>query len=488
MHVVLGTLLAMTAWQALAVEDETAAALGENALAVGSWRAWLATKGGELPFALELARDDTGEHPRWCATIGNGRERIAVPEMVVDGEAAAVELRFPHYDSVITATVAADGLRLTGTWRKRRSATEWLELPFHAIAGPARRFTDAVLHAPPADADRALLARELSAAITAASGRFAVKFDSSEEPAVGEFAFAAERETNGATTGEAIGDVTATFLTTTGDYRYLAGQLDRGWPGDDGLVGCSDDGLPHHFLRLSCFDGAHAFLFSAELQPDGTLQGGFWSGDRWYEGWTARRDPTAKLPDGFALTKANGAVSFGDLAFPQVFPAIEEALSPATTATTATTDATVRRLDDPAFAGKVRVLQVFGSWCPNCHDACDELVMLHREYGARGLSIVGLAFELTGDRARDSEQVRRYAARHGVTWPLLLAGTSDKQAATASLGLLDRVHAYPTTLFLDATGTVRHVYNGFCGPATGAAYAAQHAEFVRVIEELLQER
>lgn len=438
--------------------------------AIGVWRAWLATKGGELPFALEFAREpathDSHEAPAWRATIGNGREQIAVPETVVDAETAAVELRFPHYDSVITATIAADGLRLDGTWRKRRSATEWLELPFHASAGPARRFTDALLHAPPADADRALMARERTAAITAASGRFAVKFESSEDLAVGEFAF-------GGVASDASGDASGTFLTTTGDYRYLAGQLDRGWPGDDGLVGCSDDGLPHHFLRLSCFDGAHAFLFSAELQPDGTLQGGFWSGDRWHEGWTARRDPAAKLPDGFALAKASGAVSLGDLAFPQVFPP---------------TDAGLRRLDDPAFAGNARVLQVFGSWCPNCHDACDELVTLQREYGARGLSIVGLAFELTGDRAHDSEQVRRYAARHSVTWPLLLAGTSDKQAATATLGLLDRVHAYPTTLFLDAKGTVRHVYTGFCGPATGAAYAAQHAEFVRVIEDLLQER
>jgi hypothetical protein len=92
---------------------------------------------------------------------------------------------------------------------------------------------------------------------------------------------------------------------------------------------------------------------------------------------------------------------------------------------------------------------------------------------------------VTGDRARDAEQVRRYAARHGVTWPLLVAGLADKDKATASLGLLDKVRAFPTTIFLDEKGQVRAVYTGFSGPATGAAYAEQHTEFVRVIEGLL---
>ncbi|MBM4014253.1 MAG: TlpA family protein disulfide reductase, partial [Planctomycetes bacterium] len=332
--------------------------------------------------------------------------------------------------------------------------------------GPARRFTDDLLHQPPPDADRAQLAREFSAAVAQANGRHAVRFSGSDDPAVGEFAVAAD------------GTATGTFLTTTGDFRFLAGQLDRGFAGEDGLVGCCDDGQPHHFLRLSCFDGAHAFLFSAELLADGAFEGGFWSGDRWYERWTARRDPAAALPDGFALSHAQGAVALTDLAFPQVFDP---------TATDAPPAFTARRLDDPALRGKVTLYQLFGSWCPNCHDAARELTELQHAYGPRGLRIVGLAFELTGDAARDAEQVRRYATRHATRFPLLLAGSADKRAATASLGVLDRVHAFPTTLFVDAAGRIRHVFTGFNGPATGAAHAEQKAEFRRRIEALLAE-
>jgi thiol-disulfide isomerase/thioredoxin len=416
----------------------------------GPWRAWLQSPGGEIPFGLELARDGAA----WRATLVNGSERIAVPEVAADAGTGIVSLGLPHYDSQIVACTAAGGTELEGTWVKRRGPDEWTRLPFFARAGAGPRFSADLLLAPPADADPAALARELAEAARAVDGRWAVRFASSEDPAVGVFSVAPD------------GEATGTFLTTTGDYRYLAGRLDRAWPGDDGLVGCVDDGRAHFVLRLSCFDGAHAFKFEAQLQPDGSLAGGFWSGATWHEAWTAVRDAQAALPDSFALARATGAVTLDDLVFPDL-------------------DGVPRRLSDPAFAGKARILQVFGSWCPNCHDASDELVRLQREYGPRGLSIVGLAFELTGDPARDGAQVRRYAERHGVTWPLLLAGLADKGKATASLGLLDRVQAFPTTIFLDAAGRVRAVHTGFSGPATGAAHAAQHAEFVRVIEELL---
>ncbi len=419
----------------------------------GPWRAWLESPGGEIPFELEFALDATS----WRATIGNGRERIEVPEMSVDAELAAVTLALPHYDSRIEAQLSEGATRLDGLWKKRRNANEWVEMKFHATAGAAKRFRDDVLHEPTNKVDPTPLARELAGMAEVASGRFAIQFASDADPAVGLFEVTDD------------GRATGTFLTTAGDYRYLAGSLDRGWPGDDGLVGCEDDGEPHYFLRLSCFDGAHAFLFTAELDANGAIGGSFWAADRWHETWTGRRDDSATLPDGFALSRASGAVPLDELTFLDL-------------------DGKARRLTDPAFAGKVRLLQVFGSWCPNCHDACDELVRLQREYGGRGLSIVGLAFELTGEVAHDAEQVRRYAKRHGATWPMLLAGTSDKQAATASLGLLDRVRAYPTTLFLDAKGAIRAVFTGFNGPATGAAHDAQRDEFSRVLENLLREQ
>lgn len=48
---------------------------------------------------------------------------------------------------------------------------------------------------------------------------------------------------------------------------------------------------------------------------------------------------------------------------------------------------------DPCFQGKVVLVSVTGSWCPNCHDEAPFLVELYRKYKARELEIVALSFE-----------------------------------------------------------------------------------------------
>ena len=79
--------------------------------------------------------------------------------------------------------------------------------------------------------------------------------------------------------------VTGTFLTTTGDYRYLEGNI----------IGDS--------LLLSCFDaGGHAFLFKAKVGADKKMTGTFTSGFTGFETWTAQLDPKAELPDANSLT------------------------------------------------------------------------------------------------------------------------------------------------------------------------------------------
>jgi hypothetical protein len=300
-------------------------------------------------------------------------------------------------------------------------------MPFHAAAGAQPRFVRSENHYPPSGQTLTPLAR-----------RWSVRFARSEDPAVGVF------ET------KPDGGVAGTFLTTTGDYRFLAGDFDG------------------RRLRLSCFDGAHAFLFDARLQEDGTLAGDFWSRDAWHETWTARPDPTAALPDTFTLTKWTGNGRVTDLAFPDL-------------------TGRSRSLSEPELSGPARLIVVFGSWCPNCHDESEYLVELDRRYGPRGLRIVGLAFEYSGDFEEDARQVRTYVTRHGINYPVLIAGVSDKEKALAALPMLDRLRAFPTTIFADASGTIRTVHTGFSGPATGEEHRKLRAEFERVIEELLAE-
>uniref|UniRef100_UPI0025C1C0B6 TlpA family protein disulfide reductase n=1 Tax=Lacinutrix sp. TaxID=1937692 RepID=UPI0025C1C0B6 len=80
--------------------------------------------------------------------------------------------------------------------------------------------------------------------------------------------------------------VTGTFLTETGDYRFL-----------EGVVNGTD-------LKLSTFDGAHAFLFTGKV-TDSTINGTFFSGNHWKEPFTAKRNANYKLPSANALTYLN---------------------------------------------------------------------------------------------------------------------------------------------------------------------------------------
>ncbi len=383
----------------------------------GMWRAWLDSPGGELPFGLELARGVDG----WRGWLINGPERIEIPRVKVDGESVLFEI--DHYDSRIRARLTPGGEGMHGMWSKQGAGSTQSKLPFHATAGSARRFAPRAENSPAGAID----------------GRWLVNFSSAEDPAVGIF------ETKSAT-----GVLLGTFLTTTGDYRFLEGD----WDG--------------RRLRLSCFDGAHAFLFDAELGEDGNLAGDFWSRDSWHETWTARRDSNARLPDAFTQTKWTERVDLAALKFPDV-------------------DGKVRSLADAEFAGRARIIEVFGTWCPNCNDAVRYLVELHGKYKDHGLSIVGLAFEHTGNFERDARQVRRFAKRYDVEYPLLVAGLSDKEKASEAFPLLDRVRSYPTTIFLHADGRVRAIHTGYTGPATGLANYELRAKFESLIEELLAE-
>lgn len=368
--------------------------------------------GGELRFEIELEPRADGVQ----GFVRNGVERRSVPRTEWDGR--RLVLHFTEFDATLVLEREGDAGELRGEWRQRRGVDYWAELPAVAVEG--RRES-----------------RHGEAITTPIDGRWRVKFESETDDAIGVFA-------------SHEGQLLGTFLTTKGDYRWLHGEQ----------VGSG--------MRISAFDGSHAFLFTAELQDDGTLKGDFWSQNRWHETFTAVRDHEAVLLDGFGLTRFEADADIDELAFPDL-------------------DGELKRLGDPAFAGKARLIQLFGSWCPNCHDASEFFVELHEEYAERGLSILGLAFEYTGDHERDALQVRRYAETHDVKWPLLVAGLSTKSAGSKALPFLDKVRSYPTTIFVRGDGSVRAVYQGFSGPATGEAYVELKARFRELVEELLDE-
>jgi thiol-disulfide isomerase/thioredoxin len=238
-------------------------------------------------------------------------------------------------------------------------------------------------------------------------------------------------------------------ITSTSDYGPYTGAV----------VGDS--------FAIGLFDGSYVYLLTGKLVGD-TLRGVFHAGLRTQTPWTAVRStgaPHLKSP-----TEVSRADTTAPLRFE--FPDLQGRLV---------------RSDDRRFTGKVLLVDIFGSWCPTCHDATPELLRIYRRYHPRGLEIVGLAFEATGDTAIDARQVRRYRDKFRIPFPLLLAGLNDDESIAAALPQLHEVTAFPTTVFVGRDGRVRRIHAGFHGLATGPQHARMVREFEAEIEELLRE-
>jgi thiol-disulfide isomerase/thioredoxin len=220
-------------------------------------------------------------------------------------------------------------------------------------------------------------------------------------------------------------------------------------------------------FAIGLFDGSFVYLLTGRLDGD-TLRGTFHAGLRTQTQWKAVRStgrPHLRLPTEITRADTTEPIRFA-------FPDLQGRLV---------------RSDDVQFKGKVVLLDVFGSWCPTCHEATPELLRIFRRYHPRGLEMVGLAFEATGDTAVDARQVRRYRDKFRIPFPLLLAGVNDSESMAAALPQLRDLSAFPTTIFVGRDGRVRRVHAGFHGLAAGPQHQRMVREFEQEIERLLQE-
>jgi thiol-disulfide isomerase/thioredoxin len=221
-------------------------------------------------------------------------------------------------------------------------------------------------------------------------------------------------------------------------------------------------------FAIGYFDGSFVYLITGKLKGD-TLRGIFHAGLKTQTPWQAVRNagaPHLKSPT--EITSADTTEPFRFR-----FPDLRGRLV---------------GNDDPRFKGKVVLVDIFGTWCPTCHEGMPGLIELYNRYHGRGLEIVGLAFEVTGDTAVDAPLVRRYRDKFRIRFPLLLAGTNDVEGIEEALPQLRGAGAFPTIVFLGRDGRVRRVHAGFHGLAARDQQRRQARELEEEIERLLSEK
>ena len=137
---------------------------------------------------------------------------------------------------------------------------------------------------------------------------------------------------------------------------------------------------------------------------------------------------------------------------------------------------------DPRFRNKVLLVNISGSWCPNCHDEAPFLVELYRKYHDRGLEIVALSFE-EPEQLANPVRLRAFIQRYGIQYTVLVGGET-KSAAEKLTNALDW-DAWPTTFFVGRDGLVKGVHAGFPSRGSGDLYQQAKQSFIAEVEDLL---
>lgn len=383
----------------------------ENALTAGEWLFQLQLEKNDKTIILPVnAQIDSGG-----IIFKNGDERIAVKD--IEYKADSIQITMPVFGSEFKGKMKSNSI--SGYYYNYNKGGEY-KIPFFASFGKNERF---VAEAEPG---------------TDITGNWDAWFFNSAGDSTKTIASFKQTENK----------VNGTFLTEIGDYRFLEGVMDG------------------NQLKLSTFDGAHAFLFMAELTADGYLSGTFRSGHEFKQNWIAIKNENASLRGMKELTYLKEGYKRLEFGFPDE-------------------SGKIISLEDDVYQDKVVIVQIFGTWCPNCMDETSYLVELYNKYHHQGLEVIGLDFEFTPTLEYFKPRVQRFRRDLGVPYDIVLAGSSDKKKAAEQLPMLNHILSFPTAIILDRDGEIQEIHTGFTGPGTGESYLKYKKEMEQLIESLL---
>ncbi len=352
----------------------------------------------ELPFTFDVVYDNDST---FHIVIHNADEHIPVYDIKFGRDKATakdtVVIDFPVYDTQIRA-IYEDGI-MEGDWIVNYK--ENYKIPFKAVHGVSQRF-NLVNNSAELNVD----------------GKWDCLFEIGTEDGYKAIGLFDQKEDR----------VTGTFLTETGDYRFLEGKV----------IGKK--------LYLSAFDGAHAFLFIGKMMENKRISGTFRSGSQYITNWEAIKSTDASLRNPYTLTGKSKES-------PLDFTFENESGKPVS-------------INDSQYTGKVKIVQIMGTWCPNCMDETNFLLDYLKENPGEDISLISIGFERYKDEIKAKSALKRFKERMKINHEVLYGGYYDKKAAMSKLPQLDTIMAYPTLIITDRDNHIVHIHTGFTGPAT----------------------
>lgn len=355
-----------------------------------------------IPLLLDFKKDK--KTSQIC--IYNGSERIILEQVEYDQD--SVFISFPAFASEFRAKVHGKK-HITGNWYNHAKKGNYF-LPFWSKHAHSNKY--------PVEDPKINV-----------SGKWEVTFDYDDSPykSIGIFN---QEPIKGIDKRDLTNRMTGTFLTETGDYRFLEG------------ASINDS------LYLSTFDGSHAFLFKAQLKND-TLWGQFLSGNHYQSNWYAVKNPDFELghPDSLTYVQNDQQIEF----------------------TLPDLNGGTYTYPNDEVKDKVHLIQIMGTWCPNCLDESMYLKDLYKKHDGK-LEIIAVTFETQKGIAAKIDKVNSYKVNLELPYQFVIGGDACKPCATELFPMLNEIISFPTLIFMDKKGEIRKVHTGFNGPGTGNYY------------------
>jgi thiol-disulfide isomerase/thioredoxin len=247
--------------------------------------------------------------------------------------------------------------------------------------------------------------------------------------------------------------VYGTVLTETGDYRYLQGEP-----------------FENNRFYLSAFDGTHLFYLAGQL-VDNKIEGIFMSGKHYLAKFTGEADATFELRKADELTWMKNPKE-----------TLELKLSVDTK--------TERSFGEKDWKGKVTLVQIMGTWCPNCTDESRFVKSMYEKYHAQGLEVVPVSFERGTDKQVAFTRINSQAKQMALPYPVYLGSGADspQKAAAIVFAQLNHVMSFPTLILIGKDGEVKKVWTGFYGPGTGVHYTEHTKEIENALVLFLNQK
>lgn len=245
------------------------------------------------------------------------------------------------------------------------------------------------------------------------------------------------------------GKINGYILSDTGDFGYIFGRVDTAAR-----------------VHLYFFNGLSMGAFKLHIE-DNKLIGDYYYGKSYHQNVMAIKDSSFELPNPSSITQV---IKSQPIQFRKI-------------------DLSNNMVSYPSskWENSVVMIQLFGSWCPNCIDETALLKTLYEDYHEDGFDIIGIGYEYPKDQNTQLKRLKRYQEKFDLPYTILLGGEASKTLASSQFPMLSNIHAFPTTILINRSGEIIDVHSGYNGPSTGWHHENYVKNIRYKIEEALKE-